>query len=547
MINKRFIPFFCFLLSAFLLLGIISCSSPTETPKGSLTGTVNLEGLSDHSGITVVLYDLAYLDTTIIRINNQYPQIGVHINQHTEFDHRLQSSIKSTETLFDGSFELTKITTGTYNLVAQKENFGFKYLYEIEIAEGDNEISELTRTHPSVPSLKKEGKNELTSSVISTNVEKSNISHFTSPISRNDSGEYNRDSITLYEEVHISGNIADNIVVATDHHLIIDDDTVFVPNTSSLTIHPGAVIRINAGVDLTIHGTLTAQGEENNMFWITSNDGFTSSLLLTTYSPREELSLYNSLELSPFASVSDDLIEWGKWDYANTCLLNKVNNLHIQNGIFRNSDTGLRINNINYGHFSNLNLLSCPNSDNGGLLTEHQNTGIIEKNISLNNTVGLNIKDESYPILQYNYISESNFGILVSYASSPEIVHNNIYDCEQGIRIFTYYGGYPCDPVIQYNNIIAERCMYFGKYNVLNVQFNNLNAEIFAIQLYVGGTPSIWSINAINNYFYTTDNDEIEQLIFDKNDVEPAQQELTGTVYYNPFLLQYNNEAGIEE
>ena len=72
MINKKFIPFFCFLLSAFLIFAVASCSSPTETPKGSLTGTVSLEGQSDFSGIAVALYDLAYLDTTIVRINNQY-------------------------------------------------------------------------------------------------------------------------------------------------------------------------------------------------------------------------------------------------------------------------------------------------------------------------------------------------------------------------------------------------------------------------------------------------------------------------------------------
>ena len=125
----------------FLIFILSSCSSPTESSKGSLTGTVSLEGQSDFSGITVSLYDLAYLDTTIVRINNQYPQIGVKITQHTEFDHRLQSSIKSTETLADGSFELTKIPTGIYNIVAMKTGFGFKYLYEIEIEKGENTLT----------------------------------------------------------------------------------------------------------------------------------------------------------------------------------------------------------------------------------------------------------------------------------------------------------------------------------------------------------------------------------------------------------------------
>jgi len=86
-----------------LILIIISCSSPTETAKGLLTGIVQLEEGTDHSGISIAIYDLVNLDTTIVRINNQYPQIGIQINQHTEFDHRLQSPIKHTETDTDGS------------------------------------------------------------------------------------------------------------------------------------------------------------------------------------------------------------------------------------------------------------------------------------------------------------------------------------------------------------------------------------------------------------------------------------------------------------
>ena len=75
-----------------------SCSSPTSTPKGNLTGVVHLEGQSNQSGIIVAIFELSYLDTIIVRINNEYPHIGVHINQHTEFDHRFQSPVKFTET-----------------------------------------------------------------------------------------------------------------------------------------------------------------------------------------------------------------------------------------------------------------------------------------------------------------------------------------------------------------------------------------------------------------------------------------------------------------
>ena len=124
-----------------LILTINNCSSTTEVPKGNLTGVVNLEGMEDHSGIIIAIYELAELDETIVGINSQYPHIGVIINQHTEFDHRLQEPVKYTETDAEGYFEIKKIPTGTYNIVALKDSFGFKYIYEFEIEEGDNELT----------------------------------------------------------------------------------------------------------------------------------------------------------------------------------------------------------------------------------------------------------------------------------------------------------------------------------------------------------------------------------------------------------------------
>jgi hypothetical protein len=66
LMNKKIILYFCFLISTFCFVGLTSCSSPTSTPKGSLTGVVHLENQQDHSNITVALYDLATLDPDIV-------------------------------------------------------------------------------------------------------------------------------------------------------------------------------------------------------------------------------------------------------------------------------------------------------------------------------------------------------------------------------------------------------------------------------------------------------------------------------------------------
>lgn len=95
--KDRFIMIICLLLP---LLILTSCIKPKTT---SLSGTVLLENDTgdanldpvDHAGVTIALYQPAQLDTTLTRINNEYPTTGVLISQETEFDHRLATPLKT--------------------------------------------------------------------------------------------------------------------------------------------------------------------------------------------------------------------------------------------------------------------------------------------------------------------------------------------------------------------------------------------------------------------------------------------------------------------
>lgn len=79
-----------------LLSFLFSCSSPTANNKVTFSGTVTLEDTTDYfptetsgqAGVTVSLYKPVVLDTALVRINQQYPNIGVQISQETEFDNR---------------------------------------------------------------------------------------------------------------------------------------------------------------------------------------------------------------------------------------------------------------------------------------------------------------------------------------------------------------------------------------------------------------------------------------------------------------------------
>jgi hypothetical protein len=66
-----------------------------------------LEGETDHLGIKVSLYKSIDLDTSLVRINQEHPNIGVHISQETEFDHREHKPIYITYCNSDGSWKLS--------------------------------------------------------------------------------------------------------------------------------------------------------------------------------------------------------------------------------------------------------------------------------------------------------------------------------------------------------------------------------------------------------------------------------------------------------
>jgi hypothetical protein len=77
-----------------LLLFFLACSkTPTSPSTFSLSGTVHLEGQQDHSGVTVALYHPVELDTAVVRLQKEFPYVGIPISPQTEFDHRLAEAV----------------------------------------------------------------------------------------------------------------------------------------------------------------------------------------------------------------------------------------------------------------------------------------------------------------------------------------------------------------------------------------------------------------------------------------------------------------------
>jgi len=503
--------------SLFILIIItLSFCSNTGPQTGSLSGTVQLEDQSDHSCIVIGIYELAELDPDIVDANQKWPHIGVIINQMTEFDHRFGTLVKTGETDASGYFEIKDIPTGVYNVVAIKDSFGFRYIYNAQINDGNNELS-----------AKNKDKRSKIKSENSTDV--LNLSSLVFDLNNRTS------DLTLFPETIISSDISTPTTWQSDHHYIIERDIIV---DDEITIEPGAVIRLNDRVKLTINGDLTADGRVDNFIWFTSNDSIFSSSVFRFPSP---VSLYEYKTIELDGTLNKE-VAYCKFDHAGTGLLSKVNGFEISDCIFRESNCGFKAEDVDSTFCSNLLCENITGESEGGIyFGSSVDGGNIKNNVCSNCVNGIKIYNHSNPEVKNNYIVNCNTGIDISYYSSPNIKNNEINFCVIGIKNHLYNESFTIEKN-NFNCTIGIKSLSHIS-NPINVHYNNFNCENYAVSL---GSDS-FNIYFENNYFYTINEDEIQELIYDKNDVEGPNQQYYGIVNYIPFLTQEYKYAGIEE
>jgi len=509
-----------------IIITLLSCTTSPQT--GNLSGTVQLQGEEDHSGIIIGVYELSELDPDIVAINEEYDFIGVIINQMTEFDHRFENLTKYTQTDENGNFKIKDIPTGRYNLMAMKDGFGFKYIYEVTIAEGENALEEQRK--------KEKGKRK------KVNIEENDS--FNLPVLRRSSASedglpftFNLNKseadIILYPVTYISSDIDTSTTWKTDHNYIISPESGNnITVSGALTIEPGAIIRINEGVKLTISGDLTAIGDEENMIWFTSNDSLNTHLPIYPSTP----SPFNRIELT---GAEAKQVAFCKFDHAGTGLLNKVNGFSISDCIFRNSSCGFKSENVDSTFCSNLLCENITNASEGGIYFSGVENGCIEKNIVNDCEIGIQVKDESNPNIKDNNISYCSNGIFVTWYSSP-VTNNNEINYSNNAIVVTHRS----IPIIEKNNVlnceIGIKNIYHWCNNPFSIHYNNLKCSSYYVYLNDGMCYA--DIFAENNYFFTEEISQISNMIFDYNDNHDL-----GEVIFQPFLTQEYLYAGISK
>ena len=151
-----------------------------------------------------------------MRINQEYPNIGVQISQETEFDHREHTPVYTTTTDKNGNWKIEGVEPGTYNVVAEKEGWGWRYVLEYNATE-----KELL--------------------------------------------------IKLYPEIIIENNVNNTIMMQEDQHLIIKRNIILEKN-AKLVITNGAWIRLFPDVSVWNYGEMSIEQNNTKIIRIINED-----------------------------------------------------------------------------------------------------------------------------------------------------------------------------------------------------------------------------------------------------------------------------------
>lgn len=482
------------ILSLIVLIFAFLCNScSTKANKGTISGTVTLfndipdyyiENPMDFSGVTVALYKTAVLDTTLVRINQQYPQIGVQITQETEFDHRNFKPLKVTTTDAIGKFSFPSLTPGNYNIVIWKNEWGIRYICTVKAIENENN---------------------------------------------------NIGNIVLYPATYYNSTIvSEPTTFKSDHSYFILTDVNF---TSSVEFQPRAQIFINPGCMLKFYGAVTTPEftSSKDMWKITSGKEIYSTSPVTM----DVDSYYSGVNF-----YGDEInLRTGIVRYGNNGLsTNNIMSNYFKNIILSECGTALTINegnvNISFIIFSNCGDSGVIDSSNIGenieiLITKSIFNNIKERAIYIQ-------KDGLYNINNCYFNNNTNYAIIARFCNGN--INHNIFDkCKYHIKT-DYDHNIIRSNEIHYNNFYQADTSIIPNGTINNINNNNFyGPNRYFINIFYVSISS--DVNATFNYWST---DEVSTYLADAEDSDLLGVPCYYHIIYLPKLANPIKEAGIQ-
>lgn len=377
-----------------LLFYILACKNASSPSSARFFGNVKLEGNSNHEGIKISLYRVIEPDSTWLNLSAQYKQIGIVPEQYLIFDHREHIPDYTTYTDVYGDWEITDVEPGNYNVVAEKDSFGWVYSYN----KSGGEII--------FPDLKR--------------------------------------------AMYLSGIIEDDIILDDNQFIYIIGET-YLPSDKNLRLADNNVVVLFPNAKLNIMGTITKM---NQNYTIVTSDDLTkpgSGILIDNGNTNYDIhyfkfnNLRNALYIkagsqvnvrnSHFENGTNGIVFHGMSLNVANCVFSKFEQYSIEAASHYTIEKSFFINKATI--FLNIS------------------EGVVSENVIAKNNIGLiPLDNDSNAVIRNNEIRNNDLAIAVN-SSKCTITKNNFYnnniDIEMNLNYVHQSFNYS-DPKVLSNN-----------------------------------------------------------------------------------------------
>ena len=455
---------------------------------------ISLEGQNDYSGITVLLYSGEIVPAKLKEINNQYPQLAFPLDDKHIFDHREWTPLFTVVTNKSGAFSFPETIYGKYIIAYLKEGWGYNYICDIELNAPEISVN---------------------------NIQKKEL--------------------ILYPEIMVPATIEGSYSFLQNKCYIVENDVTALPN-STLNFAKDAKILIAPSKKINIYGDCSFP-EGDDFTFITSYSGIYSS-------SNTDLLNGEGVVYTGVTSIIKNLcITHQNTGFSIRTNEKTLNNLFVKDCVF--GITSLQVNNLD---IYNSIIMNNKSQDAAAISNYTVNGCNVQGNIFYNNYISLKHEIVKNAVVNNNAFINGSREFINSWESTCEFSHNLIDNLGIGIE-----NTGQSNLNISYNFIKAKICVqtYHSHHSWNTVSYgwtqannNNFYASQYVIEsrasyIYPNDLP--YPLDFKNNYWNTTSNAEIDELIIDFNDLGlEYNYGVTSIVNYVPFKNSPVVGAGIQ-
>jgi hypothetical protein len=481
------------MLLCVVILSSYGCDKTSEVKKGTIQGSVVLDGEADHSGITVLLYVANVVSQELKMINQDYPSIGLQFDSRHTFDHRIQTPFAQTTTDSTGVFSFETVLYGEYIIAYYKDGWGFDYVFDVVLA----------------------------SSLYYVSADFDYSLHQVSVLPQTVDGDY---------------------VFENDRCYVAEQDITFLPN-SNVTFMGRSKLLIGAGSSVVIHGNAVFNSNRAYMATITSYSNVYSHL--SEPLPFTRLVLTNNSHVESIQGLSLSLSSDG--------LVIQTSGTSVSNSIFQLNDSSLNVINGGNAVIESCAFIDGKGSKSNAVFFFGSVNSCAMDNIFWNNKISVTIHTSEYIEVKNNIFIDGVTGVLNSFQSSSTLENNTfrnlshaiantalsnleLYhnDIESQICVYTYHSPNMGNVATQgwtkanYNNFIASQ-----------------NAVKSMGYFYNQGVNVVLDFKS--NYWNTSSSSLIAESILDYHDLLPPNDSyVVPIIEFSPFQNARIAAAGVQ-